>query len=142
MSTRPYLRTRAVLVAAGVALALAGGCKKEEEPVATQTGNPAPEMKTGKLPSPGELLFGQKGCVRCHSVGGPPAAGFAGPKGKRMGPDLSKVGADPAHTPEWLAAYIRDPHGQNEGSKMPKHDESKISEQEMDTLVKYLSSFK
>ena len=138
MSVRP-LRHAPVAIAV-LALALGAGCKKEDAA-------PSPPLDKGsgagpKPPgSPGEALFTQKGCVRCHSTGGAGEAA-AGPKGKRMGPDLSKVGADPAHTPEWFASYVRDPHGQNPASKMPKHDETKISEQEMETLVAYLSSLK
>jgi cytochrome c551/c552 len=138
MSARTFRRTLPVLAAAVLTLGLGAACKKEEP-----TAAPGPEVARGGPPkapaSPGEALFAQKGCVRCHSIG---EATAGGPKGKRMGPDLSTVGADTAHTPEWLATYVRDPHGQNPGSKMPKHDETKISEQEMETLVKYLSSLK
>ena len=141
MSPRPLWRTPAALATAAL-LALGAGCKKEEEYVPNPKGNPMPEVKGGggppRMPSQGELVFGQKGCARCHSVGGT----SGGPPGKKMGPDLSKVGADPAHTPEWFAEFIRNPHGKNPESKMPPHDESKISEQEMATLVKYLSSLK
>ena len=138
MSARLFRRAPLSVAAAVLALALVAGCKKEESA-------PSPPLDKGsgagaKAPaSPGEALFAQKGCIRCHSAGGGTAGG---PPGKRMGPDLSQVGADPTHTPEWFATYIRDPHGQNPGSKMPKHDETKISEQEMDTLIKYLSSLK
>jgi cytochrome c1 len=141
MSIQPVWRTPSVLTAAVLTLALGGGCQKEEP-----TPAPSPEVGKGGGPpraaSPGETLFAHKGCVRCHSVSSAAGSTASGPKGKRMGPDLSQVGADPAHTPEWLAAFIRDPHGENPGSKMPKHDESKISEAEMETLIKYLSSLK
>ena len=145
MSTRPSWRTPFVLFA--LALALGAGCNKEKESVPNADGSPTAGGRGtggpgGRMPSEGELLFGQKGCARCHSVGGPAGAESGGPSRKKIGPDLSKVGADPAHTSEWLASFIRNPHGQNPGSKMPKHDEAKISEQEMETLVKYLSSLK
>ena len=137
MSAHSFLRTPTALqVVTLLVIGLGCGCKKEEP-----TPTPTPEVKGGpsKAQSPGETLFAQKGCIRCHAISG---AAVAGPPGKRMGPELTKVGADPEHTAEWLAGYIRNPHGQNPGSKMPKHDEAKISEQEMDTLVKYLSSLK
>ena len=143
MSACTFWRTRPVLAAAALTLALGGGCKKQEP---TPAPPPTPAVGKGggqpRAASPGETLFTEKGCARCHSGGGGPAASAGGRSGKRMGPDLSKVGADPAHTPEWFASFIRNPHGQNPGSKMPKHDEAKISEREMETLVGYLSGLK
>src|SRR5687768_3467781 len=108
MSARPSRRTPFVLVAA-LALALGAGCNKEKESTPAVDGSPTAGARGaggpgGRMPSEGELLFGQKGCTRCHSVGSPESAG---PGRKKMGPDLSKVGADPAHTPEWLASFIR-----------------------------------
>lgn len=144
MSPRLPWRTPAALAAFTLlTLALGSGCKKEEDNVANPKGNSMPEMKgpggvPPRMPSEEELLFAQKGCARCHTVG----SASGGPPGKRMGPDLSKVGADPEHTPEWFAEFIRNPPAKHAGSKMPLHDESKISEREMATLVKYLSSLK
>lgn len=142
MSPRLWRRTPPVLAAAALlALALGAGCKKEEEYVPNPKGNPMPNMAKGgagpKMPPQGEILFGQKGCGKCHSVG----AQDVGPR-KKKGPDLATVGADPAHTPEWFAEYIRNPRSKNPESKMPPHDESKINDQEMATLVKYLGGLK
>ena len=145
MTPRPLRRTPPVLAAAALlALALGGGCKKEEEYVPDPKGNPLPQAGKGggggvppKMPSQGELVFGQKGCGNCHSIGGQ----AAGPK-KKKGPDLTTVGADPTHTPEWFAEYIRNPRSKKPESKMPAQDESKINDQEMAALVKYLSGLK
>ena len=84
-------------------------------------------------------MFAGSGCAKCHTVGG---TQMAGPKGKMGGPDLGKVGAEPEHTSEWLAAKIRDPQATKPQSRMPKHDEGKINEDDMKALVEYLSSLK
>jgi cytochrome c2 len=74
-----------------------------------------------------------RGCLRCHTIGE-----SGGKKGK--GPDLSHVGADPKHTKEWLAGYVKDPKGTNPDSKMPAHPD--LSDKELDMLADYLSGLK
>jgi mono/diheme cytochrome c family protein len=61
----------------------------------------------------GELLLAELNCTACHA----PADGAqerVGPKGT---PDLSAVGA--RVTPQWLRAYLREPHAVKPGATMP-----------------------
>lgn len=62
----------------------------------------------------GELLIGELNCTACHKPKGEAAAQRVGPKGA---PDLSDVGA--RATPQWLRAYLADPHGVKPGATMP-----------------------
>jgi cbb3-type cytochrome oxidase cytochrome c subunit len=76
-------------------------------------------------------------------AGGPPGPGGWGPRGKggRRAPDLGKVGRDPAHTAEWLAAYVRDPKSQKPDSGMPPYD-GKINDSDLRALAQYLANLK
>jgi cbb3-type cytochrome oxidase cytochrome c subunit len=123
-------------------IVFAGGCNKSTTSSPPPTLNPQAgqgQPDTGPFAA-GRKIFAGSGCAKCHSTGGTPTAGAKG--GKQMGPDLSKVGSDPDHTTEWLAAKIRDPHVTKPQSRMPKHDEGKINENDMNALVEYLSSMK
>jgi cytochrome c2 len=96
-------------------------------------------------------------CAKCHSLdasrvaagdkGTPPFKppedkGFGGFKGMMpKGPNLAKVAANPAHTRDWLVAYIRDPRAQNPKSRMPPF-EGKLNAEELGALADYLSSLK
>ncbi len=82
--------------------------------------------------SVGKGVFTSSGCMNCHSVGG---------QGGRRGPNLSKVGADPQHTAEWLAAYVKDPKSQNPTSRMPAFG-NRINDQNLQALGAYLASLK
>ena len=121
-------------------IVLTGGCNKS-----TTASSPPPNPQVGQgQPDTGPYAEGRKvfagsGCARCHTAGGTQTAG---PKGKMGGPDLGKVGSDPEHTTEWLAAKIRDPQATKPQSRMPKHDEGKINENDMKSLVEYLASLK
>ncbi len=86
-------------------------------------------------------LSGDRGtCVACHTIGGTPAAGVAGPNLTRF--------ADPTHEcfagcdwettdTEALRAWLRDPNAVKLGAKMPNYH---LSEDEIDALVAYLES--
>jgi cytochrome c oxidase subunit 2 len=109
------------------------GCGKTE---------PTPDNTT---PGPGGPGFAKSGndvfdqhCAKCHSFGEPPPGGS---KGKRGGPSLSKVGADPAHSADWIAAYIKDPHAQKPGSKMPKF-EGKLDAEQIKSVAEFLAAKK
>jgi cytochrome c1 len=52
------------------------------------------------------------------------------------------VGAEPEHTVEWLAAFIRDPKSKKSEAKMPPFPAAKISDQDLQALVEYLASLK
>lgn len=85
--------------------------------------------------SAGALLFQQKGCAACHVAGGQGVAG--------LGPDLSRIGAEPydglPNTPEYLAKWLADPTEQKPGTTMPRVP---LTVGEREALVAYLVSLK
>ncbi len=70
---------------------------------------------------------------------GMPPGGGGGPRGRA--PNLSKVGADPDHTVEWLVGYIREPKSVKENSRMPAM-QGKMSDEEIQAVAEYLASLK
>jgi mono/diheme cytochrome c family protein len=76
----------------------------------------------------GKGVFDANGCAKCHSGGG-------------RAPDLSHAGADPTHTPQWLAQHVKNPRSQNPRSRMPAF-EGKISDPDLNALGTYLASLK
>jgi mono/diheme cytochrome c family protein len=113
------------MMAGGALLAsllVIGGCRK----------NDAGAPGDAALIATGKAAFNANGCARCHAVGG---------QGGRMGPDLTRVGADPNHTPQWLAQHVKNPRSQNPSSRMPAF-EGKISDQDLLALGTYLASLK
>src|SRR5438128_1826596 len=90
---------RTVLVIAEFALIatlpVMSGCAKNDSNAAAS--DPA-------LIASGKAVFDANGCARCHSGGG-------------RAPDLSRVGADPSHTPQWLAEHVKNPKSQNPASR-------------------------
>jgi mono/diheme cytochrome c family protein len=84
------------------------------------------------LAAAGKPVFDANGCARCHSIGG---------QGGRMGPDLTRVGADPSHTPQWLVAKVKNPRATNPSSRMPPFD-GKINDKDLLALSAYLASLK
>lgn len=67
-------------------------------------------------------------CLACHQVGG---------SGGKVGPALDGIGS--RQTAEWLTNWIRDPLSVKPGTSMPKLP---LSDQELDEIVKYLTSLK
>ncbi|HKB02712.1 MAG TPA: cytochrome c [Gemmataceae bacterium] len=129
---------RLVPLLSGVMVVAALGCNKSNS---SPSSDPAPGPVVG---SPGgtppasspQALLAQR-CARCHS--GVTMGGTKGFKGK--GPDLSKVGADPEHTVEWLAAHIRNPKQHSPDSTMPAF-ERQLSAEEIQSLAEYLAKLK
>src|SRR5438876_882902 len=79
------------------ALPVMQGCTKNENNAASAPGAAAPSAANDPtLIASGKTVFDANGCARCHSGGG-------------RAPDLSHVGADPSHTPEWLAQHVKNP---------------------------------
>ena len=76
----------------------------------------------------GRTVFESNGCAGCHSGGG-------------QAPDLSHVGAEAEHTPEWLVAHIKNPKTHNPSSTMPAFA-GKISDSDLLALGAYLASLK
>jgi mono/diheme cytochrome c family protein len=89
-------------------------------------------------------------CAKCHAIGesggpGPGGGGGPGPGGpgggRKRGPDLAKVGADPKHTRQWFIDYIRDPKTKKQDSRMPSFG-NQLNENELGALADYLGSLK
>lgn len=117
------------MIAFGAGLVCVACAKKGSppaKPVAAANGN----VDTG------HQLFDQH-CAKCHALGG---AGGSG-KGRSKGPDLSKAGADAAHTPDWIAEHIRDPKAHKPDSKMPAFD-GKLQPDEIKSIAAYLATLK
>ncbi|MDH7569765.1 MAG: c-type cytochrome, partial [Armatimonadota bacterium] len=119
MHTRPRLLCCIGTLFLLIGLIAVGGCKKQ----ASQSLPPVPEVETqpaANLPAPtpgtvegahpGKGIYDANGCSRCHMLDG---------KGGTEGPDLSKIGANPEHTVEWLMEQIKNPKVHNPDSKMP-----------------------
>ena len=122
----------ATLVAANLALLAfllaTAGCTKSggNAPGASARGGDT------TLVAAGQTVFTNNGCAKCHAVGG---------QGGRMGPDLSRVGAEAGHTSEWLVAHIKNPKAHKPASRMPAF-EGKISDKDLLALGAYLASLK
>jgi mono/diheme cytochrome c family protein len=113
-----------LLLGGGIALAIAFGRSGK---------NPGHGGGEPQASSPGQKVFAANGCARCHSLG----AG-AGP-GHKV--DLSRVGADPSHTVEWISEHIRDPKSHRPDSRMPAYA-NRIPAQDLRVLAEYLASLK
>jgi len=78
------------------------------------------------LVAQGRQVFGDKGCLDCHTVGA---------VGTPIAPDLSRVGFRYAEST--LARWLRDPSAQRPTRHMPKIE---LSEAEVEALAAYLAS--
>ncbi len=74
-------------------------------------------------------LYGQSFCASCHAVQN--AAGNL--VGGDIGPELTKVGSKVK--PEWLQAWVRNPHQYDPGTAMPRY---RFTEQEVGLLTGFL----
>ena len=96
--------------------------------------------------APARRVF-ETSCSRCHTLGDVAKAPADAPVGRpkaapeQKGPDLSKIGADPAHTRQWIIDYVRDPQSQNPKSKMPKFA-GKLPDDALGALADYLVTLK
>ena len=78
-------------------------------------------------------------CAKCHARAGEPG----GPSlGGSRGPDLSKVGANPKHTAEWLADYIRDPKSKRPDAKLMPAFKDTLTEAQIKELAEWLAAKK
>jgi cbb3-type cytochrome oxidase cytochrome c subunit len=80
----------------------------------------------------GKKVYNANGCKNCHAIGG---------KGGKVGPDLSKVGANPKHTPKWFEAKVTNPKASDPDSSMPSFAD-KIKGKDLTNLGLYLASLK
>jgi mono/diheme cytochrome c family protein len=140
-----------VLIGAGVALAVVfWPSQGKPNPVA---GNNPPAIMpgspdAGKGPAGGDsqpshagrAIYDSNGCARCHSLGTAAGSG-SGPMGGKRKMDLSRVGAAPNHTVDWISEHIRDPKSHKPESRMPAYA-NKIQAQDLRSLAEYLASLK
>jgi hypothetical protein len=134
-----------ILVGAGVTIGVFWW-NSPKPPDSSPTNNPVrPDNMAGGTvevePGPffaGRKVYASRGCVRCHTIGSVPAA----PRGVPRRVDLSHVGAAPAHTAEWIRAYIRDPKSHNPEAKMPAQNERRLPAEDLRAVAEYLASLK
>ncbi|WP_227254813.1 c-type cytochrome [Frigoriglobus tundricola] len=62
--------------------------------------------------------------------------------GGSRGPNLAKIGAEPGHTAEYLAAYIRDPRSAKPGAKLMPAFGDKLSDAQIQELAEWLAAKK
>jgi cytochrome c1 len=74
-------------------------------------------------------LYGESFCASCHAVQN--AAGNL--VGGNVGPELTKIGTKAK--PEWLQAWVRDPHDYDPGTGMPHY---RFNDQEVGELTGFL----
>jgi len=74
--------------------------------------------KTGDAADQGQMRFNQMFCVTCHSIA-VERGGETKLIGGDIGPELTKVGSKVK--PEWLVAWLRDPQGYLEHTRMPRY---------------------
>jgi mono/diheme cytochrome c family protein len=74
--------------------------------------------KTGDAAEQGQMLFNQRFCVTCHAIA-VERGGETKLIGGDIGPELTKVGSKVK--PEWLVAWLRDPQGYLEHTRMPRY---------------------
>jgi len=82
-----------------------------------------PELQKGRE------VYEAQGCGACHIIDG---------QGGAAGPDLSRIGS--LRDPGWLKRFTRDPETVKPGSPMPPS--KGLPEEDLDALVRYLSSLK
>ena len=89
-------------------------------------------------PTPGGMMGGPPGAPD-GMKGGPPGGPGRGGMG---GPDLTKVGAEPEHTKQWITDHVRNPKAHKPQSRMPASGPEKISDSDLSALADYLASRK
>jgi mono/diheme cytochrome c family protein len=103
------------------------------QPIAPETSGPAPESAS----SPGEKVYLQHGCARCHALDGNVGRGGGpGGRGGRRKVDLRGVGG--RRTLEGMVSFIRNPKAQGSTLDMPAY-EGKISDQDLRALTEFLA---
>jgi hypothetical protein len=96
---------------------------------------------------PGDGLRGRPGGPPGGEGGGPggPPGGFRGGPGGFRGPpapDLGKEKVGSKHDAAWFKELIRNPKSKKEDAHMPAFDQNRLSDKELDDIVKYLGSLK
>jgi len=88
--------------------------------------------KTGDAAEQGQILFNQRFCVTCHAVA-VERGGETKLIGGDIGPELTKVGSKVK--PEWLVAWLRDPQGYLEHTRMPRYQ---WSDKDLSQVTQYI----
>ncbi len=88
--------------------------------------------KSGDAAEQGQTLFNQRFCVTCHSIA-VERGGETKLIGGDIGPELTKVGSKVK--PEWLVAWLRDPQGYLEHTRMPRYG---WSDKELYQVTQYI----
>ncbi len=79
----------------------------------------------------GKKVYETNGCANCHAIGG---------TGGMAGPELTKVAANPKHTPKWMEEAVVNPKIHNPNSAMPAYES--IKGKDLSNIVAYMGSLK
>ncbi len=88
--------------------------------------------KTGDAAEQGQMRFNQRFCVTCHAIA-VERGGETKLIGGDIGPELTKAGSKVK--PEWLVAWLRDPQGYLEHTRMPRYG---WSDKELYQVTQYI----
>jgi mono/diheme cytochrome c family protein len=132
-----------ILAAAALTAALvvtASGADPQSKKTQKRAAKPTAAKSTAKpaggtadvasLIEAGKKVYAANGCAGCHAIGG---------KGGTAGPDLSKTGANPAHTEPWFEVQIANPKAHTPTSTMPAF-EATIKGKDRTALAVYMTS--
>lgn len=162
MSEIASVRAWVAVACLAAALGLTLGCSSEKpggnppppDPLVAPAGPASPQDVLNKLPGGDEFAGGKKvyannKCANCHKLGDTGGGIMAGalanpPPGAPVepAPDLTKVGAAPEHTKQWLTEHIRDAKKHKQKSRMPAYPPDQLSDADLASLVEYLASRK
>jgi cytochrome c oxidase subunit II len=128
MSLVKSKRTVSFIVVLLASLLVIVGCAKN----GGSASSTAAAQSDAALITAGKAVFDANRCANCHAVGG---------QGGGKAPDLTRVGAEAGHTPQWLVEQVKNPRAHNPSSRMPAF-EGKISDPDLLALGAYLASLK
>jgi cbb3-type cytochrome oxidase cytochrome c subunit len=86
--------------------------QKAKKPTAKSGAKAAPKAADtiASMTALGKKVYASNGCNACHTISG---------KGGPVGPDLTKTGANAAHTVKWLSDHVANPKTHTPTSSMP-----------------------
>ena len=90
--------------------------------------------KSGDVADQGKIRFDQMFCVTCHALS-VDRGGVTTLIGGNIGPELTKVGSKVK--PAWLVAWLRDPEGYLQHTKMPRYQ---WSDQDLYEVTQYVET--